>query len=84
MSDDDGMALLRLSANGTDGEWYAETGACGGCGDARCHDGPCVEDAWGLPRPQGAGARMTGLALVQGLAVIAAVVVLYLTERRPR
>jgi hypothetical protein len=48
MSDDDGMALLRLSANGTDGEWYAETGACGGCGDERCHDGPCVEDAWGL------------------------------------
>jgi hypothetical protein len=36
-----GGDLFELAHTGTDAEWYAATGACGGCGDAACHDGPC-------------------------------------------
>jgi hypothetical protein len=35
-----GDDMFELAHTGTDAEWYAATGACGGCGVV-CHDGPC-------------------------------------------
>jgi hypothetical protein len=39
---DDGDDLLDVACNGTDLDWYNATGACGGCGTEKCHDGSCT------------------------------------------